>query len=131
MKLRNAWVLAVIATFLWSCNPKEQTGTFIESDCPLELPADLLESGKFMYGHMRVPEFFENPGGNTLELAVAIFKCRADTSLHDPLVLCSGGPGLSNMDDFVPAFASGLGNLFLQGVKIIPAPDHFIEIRKG
>ena len=74
---------------------------------------------KGLYGKISVPEFFENPRGNTLELAVAIFKCRADSSQHDPLVLCSGGPGSSNIDDFVPALAGGLGNLFLQTRDVI------------
>jgi pimeloyl-ACP methyl ester carboxylesterase len=48
-----------------------------------------------------------------VELAVAIFKCRADSVSQDPLVLCAGGPGLSNIDDFVPGLVGGLGNLFL------------------
>ncbi len=107
-------VFGVLLGLLMSCDTQGQTGKFVEATCPLELPADILESGKFLYGHMSVPEFFKHPGGKTLELAIAIFKCRTDTSLHDPLVLCSGGPGLSNMDDFVPALAGGLGDLFLQ-----------------
>lgn len=101
------------------CNKKENTGKFIEGECPLNLPPEVLESDKFFYGHMDVPAFFDDPGKGTFRLTLAIFRCKQDSAILDPLVLCSGGPGLSNIDDFVPALAGGLGNLFLNNRDVI------------
>lgn len=96
-----------------------EIGKFIEASCPLDLPTELLGSGKFMFGHIEVPELSKHQNGKTIELAVAIFRCRLDSAKQDPLVFCSGGPGLSNIDDFVPALAGGLGDLFLYNRDVV------------
>ena len=72
------------------CNHNNDLGKLISSDCPIELPEELLTSGKFLYGTMEVPEYADNLNGNTIKLAIAIFKCRADSATHEPLVLCQG-----------------------------------------
>jgi len=119
MRIKRVLIFGFLLLLILGCNKNENIGKFIEVACPLDLPADVFESGKFLYGHMKVPELFENPKGNTIELAVAIFKCKLDSALQDPLVLCAGGPGLSNIDDFVPALAGGLGNLFLNNRDVV------------
>ena len=73
---------------------------------------------------MTVPEFHNKPEGKPIELAVAIFKCRTGAPEHDPLILNSGGPGMSNLEDFVPTFDSPLGNLFLNDRDVV-----IIELR--
>jgi len=88
-------------------------GKFTKADCPIEIPEELASSGKFIFGYMTVPEFHGQPGSQAIELAIAIFKCRKDSAIYDPLILNSGGPGMSNLEDFVPTFAGPLGNLFL------------------
>ncbi len=104
----------LISTIIFiGCNKNSEIGKFTLSDCPLELPEELLLSGKFSYGYMEVPEYADNLNGKTIKLAIAVFKCKADSATHEPLVLCQGGPGSSNIDGFVPDLAGGLGNLFL------------------
>jgi len=107
-------ILAAIAILInTACQKNDNVGKFIETECPLDLPAELLESDKFLYGKIEVPERSEQPNGKTIELTTAIFKCRLDSASRDPLVLHAGGPGSSNIDEFVPIMAGGLGNLFL------------------
>lgn len=107
-------ILAAIAILInTACQKNENAGKFTKTDCPLDLPLELVESDKFLYGKIEVPELSEHPNGKTIKLAVAIFKCRLDSASRDPLVLHAGGPGSSNIDEFVPLMAGGLGNLFL------------------
>ena len=113
MKRNVVLSLFVFTILCVGCNHNNDLGKFISSDCPIELPEELLTGGKFLYGYMEVPEYADNLNGNTIKLAIAIFKCRADSATHEPLVLCQGGPGSSNIDGFVPDLAGGLGNLFL------------------
>jgi len=106
-------MLFILILALSGCKQDNNIGAFVKTPCPINLPEGFEESGKFTFGYMKVPELFEQPDGKTIDLAIAIFKCRADTAIHSPLILCAGGPGLSNIDDFVPALSGGLGNLFL------------------
>lgn len=92
---------------------------FKPAECPLQLPEELINSTLFKFGFMEVPELSESENGKTIELAVAVFKCRTDNPTHKPLVLCAGGPGSSNIDEFVPALAGGLGNLFLNNRDVV------------
>jgi len=68
---------------------------------------------------MEVPELSDQPDRKTIELTIAIFKCKSDSATQDPIVLSAGGPGLSNIDDFVPKLTGGLGNLFLYNRDVV------------
>jgi len=105
--------LLLIFTLSISCFAQSKYGQFTEAECPIKISEELASSGKFTFGYMTVPEFHKKPGSQAIELAVAIFKCRAEEAKYDPLILNSGGPGMSNLEDFVPTFDGPLGNLFL------------------
>lgn len=113
MKKELVLIVVILSILFVGCKQDNKIGAFVKSPSPIDLPEGLEESGKFEFGYMKVPELFEQPDGKTIDLAIAIFKCRSDTAIHATLTLCAGGPGLSNIDDFVPALAGGLGNLFL------------------
>ena len=95
----------------------QRIGKFRESPCPFDLPEGLVLGENFRFGYVTVPEFHNNPNGKTIEIAVAVFPSISDNPLPDPLVLNTGGPGESNMDNFIPPLAvmhSGrLGGLVL------------------
>ncbi len=112
-------LFVVLSLLILNSNAKDKIGVFVSADCPIELPEELIKSGKFSYGYMKVSEFYNKPDGNTIELAVAIFKCKSESATLEPLVLCSGGPGSSNIDAFVPQLAGGLGNLFLNNRDVV------------
>jgi len=116
--------LLVLANLIVGCNKKSDTGRFIPATCPIDVPEGLEESGKFTYGYMEVPELHENPTGKTIELAIAIHKCQGDSATHEPLVLVTGGPGMSDIDNFVPDLFGDLGALFLDNRDIV-----IIELR--
>jgi len=116
--------LGIFANLFIGCNNNSDIGLLVKAPCPFEVPEELEESGKFSYGYMKVPEFHEHPDGNTIELAVAVFKCRLDTATHEPLVLNTGGPGMSNMDNFVPDLFGELGDLLLNNRDVV-----IIELR--
>ncbi len=92
---------------------QNEYGQFTKAECPIQISDELASGGNFTFGYMTVPEFHSNPGSKAIELAVAIFKCRNDSAKYEPLVLNSGGPGMSNLEDFVPTFDGPVGNLFL------------------
>lgn len=97
--------------------PDEEIGVFREAPCPFELPDGLVLGENFRFGYVTVPEFHNDPNGRTIEVAVAVFPSISENPLPDPLVFNTGGPGESNIDNFVPPLAvrhSGrLGELVL------------------
>jgi pimeloyl-ACP methyl ester carboxylesterase len=113
MKARTIFFILIIFSISISCLAQGEYGQFTEAECPIKISEELASSGNFTFGYMTVPEFHKNPEGKPIELAVAIFKCRAEEAKYDPLILNSGGPGMSNLEDFVPTFDGPLGNLFL------------------
>ena len=66
MNFLKVFTVAMGLILFVSCKKNDTIGKFVESSCPLELPADVLENGKFLYGHMQVPELSQTPNGNTL-----------------------------------------------------------------
>jgi pimeloyl-ACP methyl ester carboxylesterase len=72
-------------------------GTFEEALCPLELPASVLEGRDVVCGYVTVPEEHARPDGSTIRLAVAVIKSTSDDPAPDPLVVESGGPGISTV----------------------------------
>jgi len=104
---------------LLGCVKGNNIGEYVLTTCPIDVPQGLIDSGKFSYGLMRVPEFHNNPKGSTIELAVAVFKCKSGSATHEPLVLNTGGPGMSNIDNFIPELCGDLGGLFLDNRDIV------------
>ncbi|MBT8313381.1 MAG: alpha/beta hydrolase, partial [Maribacter sp.] len=88
------------------------------------VPDSLITKGKFTYGYMKVPELHSKPNGKAIELAVAVFKSQADAPTHEPLVLVTGGPGMSDIDAFIPLMIGDLGKLFLDNRDVV-----IIELR--
>jgi len=124
--MKTAFLLILLSALLAAPSKSQspEYGLFTEADCPIEISEELAASGKFIFGYMTVPEFHGVPGSQAIELAVAIFKCRKDSAIYDPLILNSGGPGMSNLEDFVPTFDSPLGTFFLQDRDVV-----IIELR--
>ena len=116
--------LVILSIIFVGCTQKNNIGTFVKAPSPIDVPEGLEESGKFAFGYMEVPEFHENPTGKTIELAIAIHKCQGDSATHEPFVLITGGPGMSDIDNFVPDLFGDLGGLFLNNRDIV-----IIELR--
>ena len=124
MKMNVALSLFVFTVFCVGCKTINDTGKFVKAPCPIDVPEGLEESGKFSFGYMEVPEFHAYPDGKTIELAIAIHKCQGDSATHEPMVLVTGGPGMSDIDAFVPDLFGDLGTLFLNNRDIV-----IIELR--
>jgi len=120
--LLSALLMAIMSLAMRSQGT--EYGIFTEEECPITISEELASSGKFTFGYMTVPEFHGKQGSQAIELAVAIFKCKQEKATKEPLILNSGGPGMSNLEDFVPTFDSPLGNFFLQERDIV-----IIELR--
>jgi pimeloyl-ACP methyl ester carboxylesterase len=103
---------------------KHEIGEFKAAETPFPLPDGLVMGEDFKFGYVTVPEFHSKPDGKTLELAVAIFPSSSENHQPDPLVMNTSGPGKSNMDNFIPAIAGGLGNYMLPKRDIV-----IIELR--
>jgi pimeloyl-ACP methyl ester carboxylesterase len=124
--MKNALLLAFAILSLLSSSFKtdDVLGKFVPADCPLKLPEALVKSGKFSFGYMKVPEFHKNPDGKAIELALAIFKCQADSATHEPLIFVTGGPGSSDIGGWLPILSGDLGKLFLSNRDVV-----IIELR--
>jgi pimeloyl-ACP methyl ester carboxylesterase len=103
---------------------KTEIGKFRDADCPFPLPDGLVPGENFKFGYVSVPELHSDPGGKTIELAVAIFPSTSENHQADPLVMNTSGPGKSNMDNFIPTIAGGLGAYILPQRDIV-----IIELR--
>jgi len=124
MKNKTFLSLVILAVSFVGYAQNSNPGKFLKAPCPIDVPEGLEESGKFSYGYMEVPEFHANPTGKTIELAIAIHKCQGDSATHEPMVLITGGPGMSDIDAFVPDLFGDLGALFLNNRDIV-----IIELR--
>ncbi|HSR59820.1 MAG TPA: alpha/beta fold hydrolase [Robiginitalea sp.] len=111
--------LVTLAILVTGCEKRGDTGLFVPAPCPIEVPDGVLESGKFSFGYMKVPELHAYPDGKTIELAVAIHKCQGESATLEPLVLITGGPGMSDIDTFVPELFGDLGTLFLDNRDVV------------
>jgi pimeloyl-ACP methyl ester carboxylesterase len=118
MKRKFCLLLIAVVFFavaLTQCSQEQvrQTGVFVEAPCPFTVPEGLTAGKDFTFGYVDVPEMHGQPEGPTIRLAVAVFHCTGDNPAPDPIVLNTGGPGKSNMDNFFPDLASELGALIL------------------
>ena len=101
------------------------SGSFVESStCPFDLPQGLILGENFKFGYVDVPEFHNNASAKNIRLAVAIFPCTNPENAAEPLVMNTSGPGKSNMENFIPQIAGGLGNYILPNRDIV-----IIELR--
>jgi len=87
-----------------------QGGAIFEpGPCTVEVPEGLVEGTDIQCGFLTVPEEHANPGGPTIQLAVAILPSTAANPAPDPLFMNQGGPGGSTLDYFVQAMNGPLG----------------------
>lgn len=94
-----------------AARPPRQSGDYRPAACPLEIPPGAREGRDIECGYLSVPEQHRQPGGKTIELAVAIIKSARPSPAPDPLVMMQGGPGGSTLDLFVPLLLSGASRL--------------------
>ena len=100
-------------------------GSFVESsNCPFDLPNGLVLGENFKFGYVNVPEYHDTLGKKHIKLAVAIFPCSNPDNAQEPIVMNTSGPGKSNIDNFIPQIAGGLGNYILPNRDIV-----IIELR--
>lgn len=104
---------------------QNEIGKFFESStCPFELPDGLVLGENFKFGYVNVPEFHEKSSNKIIKLPVAIFPCSNPGNAQEPIVMNTSGPGKSNLDNFIPQIAGGLGNYLLPNRDIV-----IIELR--
>ena len=97
----------------YAAAPDPDIGKFEPAACPVDLPEGSDLGNRFEFGYVTVPEQHARPGGPVIQLAVARFKSISDNPAPDPLVLNTGGPGDSNMDQFIPMAAGPMGQVVL------------------
>jgi pimeloyl-ACP methyl ester carboxylesterase len=100
-----------MTSFAAAANP--DIGKFEPATCPVDLPEGSDLGNRLEYGYITIPEQHARPGGPVIQLAVARFKSFSDNPAPDPLVLNTGGPGDSNMDQFIPMAAGPMGQALL------------------
>lgn len=93
--------------------PNPDIGKFEPATCPVDLPEGSDLGNRFEFGYVTVPEQHTKPGGPVIQVAVARFKSSSDNPVPDPIVLNTGGPGDSNIDQFIPMMASPMGQTLL------------------
>jgi pimeloyl-ACP methyl ester carboxylesterase len=118
MQKPNFTLLALVILFVFmpvSLQSQEKTeiGKFRDAACPFPLPDGVVPGENFKFGYVSVPELHSDPEGKIIELAVAIFPSTSEIHQPDPLVMNTSGPGKSNMDNFIPDIAGGLGAYLL------------------
>ncbi len=87
----------------------QSSATFEAAPCPVEVPDGLVEGKDIKCGYLTVPEEHANPGGPTIQLAVAVLPSTSANPAPDPLFMNQGGPGGSTLDYFVQAMNGALG----------------------
>lgn len=90
-----------------------RVGEFAPAPCPVALPEGLHLGPDVDFGFVTVPERHADPNGRVIEVAVARFRSPAEKPAPDPLILNTGGPGDSNLDQFLPLLASEEGRPLL------------------
>jgi len=71
------------------------SGQFRVTPCPFVLPSPEAEGGSYRCGVVTVPVDYDQPGGQTIELAIAILAATGPVVADDPLLWLEGGPGAS------------------------------------
>lgn len=73
--------------------PPEYEAFFTVGSCPFALPPNEVEGDTIRCGTVTVPEERSDPEGETINLAVVVFKAQSANPFPDPVILLSGGPG--------------------------------------
>ena len=120
----SIFFLIFLSIALQGQEPDQNLGKFREAECPFPLPEGVILGENFTFGYVTMPELHSQPNGRTIELAVAIFPSTSEEHAPDPLVMNTAGPGKSNMDNFIPQIAGGLGAYILPQRDIV-----IIELR--
>jgi len=88
----------------------EQSPSFEEAPCPLQLPPGAVEGEHIRCGYLDVPELRFGEKGNensaTIHLAVAVVASTSSNPDPEPLVMLVGGPGQSALEAFIPLLAA-------------------------
>ena len=79
----------------------------------MKLPSGIELGDNVAFGYVTVPERHAHPEGPVLQIAVARFRSPAENPAPDPVILNTGGPGDSNMDQFLPLLAGPAGPTLL------------------
>ncbi len=122
--LTSILFLIFLSIALQGQEPGQDLGKFRDAECPFPLPEGVIQGENFTFGYVTMPELHSQPDGKTIELAVAIFPSTSEEHAPDPLVMNTAGPGKSNMDNFIPQIAGGLGAYILPQRDIV-----IIELR--
>jgi len=117
-------LLLFLSIALQGQEPGLALGKFREAECPFPLPEGVIPGENFKFGYVTMPELHSQPDGRTIELAIAIFPSTSEEHVPDPIVMNTSGPGKSNMDNFIPQIAGGLGAYILPQRDIV-----IIELR--
>jgi len=121
MKIRSLSVLFLIPMIhLAACStpapaptPNPNIGKFESAPCPAKLPEGIELGENVDFGYVTVPERHAHPEGPVIQIAVARFRSTAESPAPDPVILNTGGPGDSNMDQFLPLLAGPAGSALL------------------
>lgn len=73
------------------------SSSFESSPCPFTVPEVVTEGEDVVCGWVSVPEEHAHPQGKTIRLRVAVIKSSSRAPEADPLVIESGGPGVSTI----------------------------------
>jgi len=122
--LVSVLILLVFVSLTDALSTTADIGKFRQTTCPFPLPQGLILGDNFLFGYVNVPELHSRPDGKIIELAVAIFPSSGKNRKPDPVVMNTSGPGKSNLDNFIPQIAAGLGNHILPHRDIV-----IIELR--
>jgi pimeloyl-ACP methyl ester carboxylesterase len=105
--------VAVCSAHAPAPTPNPDIGRFEAAPCPVELPPSMELGDNVDFGYVSVPENHAHPEGPVIEIAVARFRSGAENPAPDPVILNTGGPGDSNMDQFLPLLAGPAGPALL------------------
>src|SRR5678816_1425352 len=107
--LRFAAIAATFLILLDAAHASAQTRVprLDPGDCQFQRP-DWAQALKIECSWLTVPETRSKPSGRTIRLAVAVLH--TSTPAGPPLVMVHGGPGLSGLRIFLPAFRSELAH---------------------
>jgi pimeloyl-ACP methyl ester carboxylesterase len=97
--------IVVFAYLLWTniaiqAAPAQQDLSFQTTPCMFDLPVGAVEGTDVTCGYLTVPAEHNDPGGPTIQLAVAILHSQDPNPKSDPLFLAQGGPGGSTIETY-------------------------------
>ncbi|WP_052889835.1 alpha/beta hydrolase [Thermogemmatispora carboxidivorans] len=78
------------------------TGSFRQGPCPFQPGMGIVQGRDVTCGVLTVPEDRSQPQGNTIHLAVAVFKASTTQTDTAPFLYLSGGPGGATLSELGP-----------------------------